>query len=454
MNRKVAGLRPFVLAMTMAVALPVSANTDESYDLLKAQVDALQQQLQQVQEVLKQYENESVTQAQVTELRKEIADAAEWKEPNTLIHMSGYADINYTDVENADGSYNVGTFSPIFHYQYRDLVMLEAELEFEVNEDGHTETALEYLTIDLFLNDNLTLVAGKFLSPVGQFRQNLHPSWINKMVSAPPGFGHDGAAPVSEMGIQARGGFQVGNKFANYSIYTGNGPKLAAVFEDDEFELAGVEAEGFATDDDGEKVFGGRFAFLPTPNLELGFSAITGKATISAIEDAHGGAEEVHEEEPGEHDEEPGEHDEEPADEHDEEFDLASLDLSMEPSRNYDVYGFDFAWRLKNFNLRGEYVNTKVGADNVGITASPGATWETWYSQASYLFPQSKWETALRYTDFDSPHGSEDQQQWAIGINYLFASSVIGKFTYEFNDGQAGSKADADRFMFQLAYGF
>ena len=128
--------------------------------------------------------------------------------------------------------------------------------------------------------------------------------------------------------------------------------------------------------------------------------------------------------------------------------------LYGKPMKGYDVYGFDFAWKLNNIKLRGEYVKTKVGADIVGLTASPGSTWETWYSQASYLFPQTKWETAIRYTNFDSPHASEDQQQWAVGLNYLFASSVIGKFTYEFNDGQPGSQADTNRWLFQLAYGF
>lgn len=141
----------------------------------------------------------------VERLKTEMAAANEWRDPNTLIHMAGYADVGYvnSDASGDDGSFNVGTFAPIFHYQYRDLVMLESELELTTSEDGETETALEYLTLDWFVNDYLVLVAGKFLSPIGQFRQNLHPSWINKLPSAPAGFGHDGAAPVSDLGVQA-----------------------------------------------------------------------------------------------------------------------------------------------------------------------------------------------------------------------------------------------------------
>ena len=203
---------------------------------------------------------------------------------------------------------------------------------------------------------------------------------------------------------------------------------------------------GYARDFDGKTVFGGPFGFLPVPGLEIGVTLASGKATVTSIELAHGDVEE------------PDEHDEEEPDEHDEtesedETELA-LDLSDEAARDYDVFGFDFVWSLNSFALRGEYVKTKVGAADMGVTASPGATWESWYTQASYVFPQTKWEAALRYTDFDSPHASQDQKQWALGINYLFTGSFIGKATYEFNDGLDGSQADTNRWMFQLAYGF
>jgi len=39
-------------------------------------------------------------------------------------------------------------------------------------------------------------------------------------------------------------------------------------------------------------------------------------------------------------------------------------------------------------------------------------------------------------------------------LNYLISSNVIAKVTYELNDGQRGSIADINRWLFQLAYGF
>ena len=392
-----------------------AALAEPSVEELAERLERMQQEMDQLKQQLKN----SATKDEVQVIKKDVATAGEWLQPDTLIHMAGYADVGYTDSESEDGSFNVGTFAPIFHFQYRDLVMLESELEFEVGDDGETETNLEYLTIDWFINDYMVLVGGKFLSPVGQFRQNLHPSWINKLPSAPPGFGHDGAAPVSDVGFQLRGGFPIGAIRTNYAVYISNGPELIAEFEDGEFELDGVEAEGFGSDGDGEKVVGGRLGIIPFSGFELGLSAASGKATVTSIEDGD------------------------------------SSTLSDEGARDYDVIGADFSWHYKAFNLRGEYVETEVGADTgSGTAASEGATWETWYTQGAYRFNQSNWELVARYTDFDSPHNSQDQQQWAIGTNYLFTNNFIGKLSYEFNDGQAGGDADQDRFLFQMAYGF
>jgi len=423
MNYPHTRLKKSVVATALALAMPLNASADAAYDQLKAQVETLQRQLQQVQQTLDQYQQQSASKEDVAQLEQEVRSASEWKDPDTLIHMAGYADIGYTNAESMDDSFNIGTFSPIFHFQYRDLVMLGAELEIEIEDDGSTEIALEYMSADLFLNDYITLGGGKFLSPIGQFRQNLHPSWINKLPSAPPGFGHGGAAPVSELGLYARGGFPVGGIRANYAAYVGNGPELTSETEDQvEYEIHDVEAEAFGEDSDGEKVFGGRIGVLPFAGLELGVSGATGEAAVTEIDDESGL--------------------------------VPAAEPGVEGRRDYDVWGADFAFQYKGLDLRGEIVNTDIGATDTGVAASPGAEWETWYTQLAYRFLPTKFEGVARYTEFDSPHASRDQEQWAVGVNWLFASNIIGKFAYEFNDGASGETSDDDRLLLQFAYGF
>ena len=406
MNYSCVSFRRKLLVTAVSLALPMMASAESSNTDLQEQIDALQNQ--------------------VTALNGEVQQATEWKYPYTLVHMAGYADVAYVKKEGEDSSFVIGTFSPIFHYQYRDTVMMEAELEFEVGENGETEVALEYMTIDWFLNDYAVLVAGKFLSPIGQFRQNLHPSWINKLATAPPGFGHDGAAPVSDLGLQVRGGFPMGSMRANYAVYVANGPEINAEAEDDgaggfEYELDGVAAEGFGVDSDGEKTFGGRIGILPISSVEIGLSAAGGKATVTNIE----------------------------AD-----TSPPAGSIEGEAPRDYTVYGADFVWFTGNMSLRGEFVKTEVGEATTGVTASEAATWQTWYTQIAYRLPNTKWEGVLRYTDYDSPHASVDQKQTAIGVNYLVTNNFIVKLTHELNDGQENADSDLDLTVLQLAYGF
>jgi len=373
-----------ILTLAIASAYPVQLLADSSSE----EIEALWQTVEQLQQ--------------------QVAQAEEWKSPNTLIHMAGYADVNYVSVDTNDGtdsSYSTGTFAPIFHYQYQDKIMLEAEIAFNVNDMGETEVDMEYFTIDYFMNDNAVLIMGRFLSPLGQFRQNLHPSWINKLPSAPQGFGHGGAAPLADVGIQVRGGFKIGSSInANYAVYTGNG--VAAEMNGDELEEA--HSPGFNADLDGAKNYGGRFGmYLPDSKVDLGLSWATGKAA-----------------------------------------EIAGLPTDFSIKRDWDFIGADFTWRLGGLDVRGEYVKQTYGerADNT----SEGADFDAVYIQAAYRFPSTKWEMVARTSTYNTPDDTLDRT--TAGVNYIFSSNVIAKVAYEANDNNA--KTANDRMLVQMAYGF
>jgi Phosphate-selective porin O and P len=340
--------------------------------------------------------------ADVEALKKQVQEANEWKQIDSRVHLAGYGSVSYTDRKTENGTFQLGSFSPIFHYQYKDLLMMEAEVEMGYNADGSTEVVLEYAALDLFLNDYATVVAGQFLSPIGQFRQNMHPAWVNKMATMPLGFHDGGAAPLSEMGLELRGGFPLGMRRGNYAIYIGNGPRLV----DNAGELE-VETEGNNRDQNQNKTVGGRIGFLPISNFEIGLSVAAGKANI------------------------PGEEDRD--------YKVADIDFALQPSSLVE--------------LRGEYVKTEVGA--LASSAIPEEhIWKAAYVQASHKFGSSGWEAVVRYSKFDHPDTAENQKQTAVGVNYLFASNVMAKLNYEFNKGKAGTSADEDSVVAQLAYGF
>ncbi len=378
-------IKLITLACMLGLAVSTSATAASELEKLRSEVDALN------------------TKAKEWE---------EWKAPKTLVHLAGYADVGYVDTEAESGSFNVGTFSPIFHYQFSDMVMLEAELEIGIDEGGKSEVGVDYLTIDYFMNDYAALIVGKFLSPLGQFRQNLHPSWINKMASAPVGFGHDQAAPNAEVGIMVKGGFKTGNGTSNYALYVGNGPTLELEAPD---EIEMIETPGLNKDGEGKKVVGGRYGlFFPEQQLDIGLSAASGETSIRQG---------------------------------------SSGSYTYEPGRSYDALGFDFAWRVVGFDIRGEYIKQEVG-DDVTSVAPTGGEWVAWYVQAAYKFNNSNWEAALRLSDYDTPHASQDRNQTAIGVNYVFSSNFIGKLNFEINENPNAGLTASDRTLVQLAYGF
>ena len=339
------------------------------------------------------------------------------------LHMAGYANVDaIAGSDRQEDGFTAARFAPIFHFQFSDRVLFEGELEIETNADGETEIAAEYATIDLMLNDYMALVAGKFLSPIGQFRQNVHPSWINKLPTAPVGFGHGGAAPLSDLGVQLRGGIPLsGSMRANYALFTSNGPTLVVDADPGEEVEIELETEAAASNGDGNFVYGDRVGFLPVPALELGLSGALGKIGVAGGHDVS---------------------------------DLAA----GEPDRDYTVLGADAIYNLDTLQLRGEFIQQTVGSEANSAVAGGAVTEEleytAWYAQAAYRVPDTKWEGVVRIGDLDTPGADANRSQWSAGVNYLFANHVIIKAAYTVDDYDDNAIDDDERFNIQLAYGF
>lgn len=333
---------------------------------------------------------------------------------DSLMHLAGYAFAGYASSDENESFDTVG-FSPIVHFTFQDRLLFEGELEIAAGAEGETEVELEYGAVDWFFSDHAFLVAGKFLSPLGNFFQNLHPAWINKLPTEPLGFGHDGAAPLTDIGLQLRGGFAAGEEArVSYAVYVGNGPELEGEGGD---EIEAIGAEGFARDADRRKTFGGRIAWLPWGHGELALSAAKGKASVTTMD---------------------------------------GVEVEGDPARDYDVLGADFWCRpIKSIDLRGEYVAQEIG-DAEASVAPEGGKWEAWYLQTAWRVGETPWELALRYGEFTGPHNPDGQRQLMPGVLYYIAPHAQAKLAYERNSGEVpeGMGVLDDRVLVQLAYGF
>jgi uncharacterized protein (UPF0335 family) len=455
MKKKLLGASAVMLVMLTAIPVAaqsaagagdtVSANQAllNRIERLEAELvalrDSVQQSTQKATEAQRSAKDAVKTIAKVERLAaKGAAGAYSGAESDSKWHLAGYADVGFVGGQRAgNDSFVTGKFNPGFHFQYKDLLIFESELEFSTAADGSTDTELEYSQFDIIVNDYITLVAGKFLSPIGQFQERLHPSWINKIQGAPAGFGHDGVQPTSDTGIQVRGAVPLGNTRFTYSLALGNGPRTT-------FE-GGVAVEGFSKDNNSNKSLGGRIGFFPKPYLELGASYLTAKV---------------------EGYQEPAGHEDAPV------MVVAADDpLGIHNSR-YELWGMDGAYTKGALVARFEYLNAQRGAfftptaeEPLGIFL-PKLSMESWYGQLSYRMSGvgdsnfvHNLEPVIRYGEYrlsgqDELEAENAQDRLNVGLNYWLAPTIVTKFGVEWRDYKVAGEQNETLYQFQIGYGF
>src|SRR5581483_5056733 len=166
-------------------------------------------------------------------------------------------------------------WEPLFLYRPTDWILFEGELEAAFGPDG-TGVDLPLADFHFYLNDYLTVVAGLFDQPFGDWYETQSPLWINRFITAPLPFGVAPVVPPGELGVQCRGGLQwgaLGQDF-DYTAWMGDGPSYSE-------PVAGAAVNSptpvlFAQTNG--KSYGGRLRVYPLPidanlgRLELGAS--------------------------------------------------------------------------------------------------------------------------------------------------------------------------------------
>lgn len=442
-----------LLSSATLSAMPAHAQEDSE---LRERIEKMEAELRELRARL------DSQQASTPESGNIVQTSPSWQRPTVmpqdrsdiLVHFAGYADTSlrlFDDQEASDATFVAGAFNPAVHVQYRDLLVFETEAEIGVGANGETDFELEYSQVDILVHDNATLVLGKFLSPVGQFQERLHPSWINRLADPPAGFGHGGVQPGSEVGLQIRGGVPLGRSRFVYALAVGNGPRLDG--------MGGVMTEGSGGEDNSNKAISGRVGFLPLPYLEIGASLLTAR-----VNGPSGG---------------------EPADTHGafggivsvaavgaQDADLGDLSgLAVD----YDLWGLDAAYTRGPWDARFEYLKGVRDAfiiedhDGELDTALDRLEMEAWYAQLAYRLSGvtdhpiiSNFEPVARYGEYNIS-GSEElaeesaEERWDVGINYWFAPSFVLHSALQrriFTARHDDEDRRDTRLLLQLSYGF
>lgn len=213
------------------------------------------------------------TQKQIQSLQDEISML---KKPlKTHFMIRGFAQFGF-DASDDNVNFNMTSFNPVLLWRQGDRFLFETELEMEYM-TNQLSVNLGYANASYMITKGLIVKFGKILIPFGSFGEKLHPSWVNKCATMPLGIGHDGLVPMNDIGIEIKGGLQLGSSKLSYALYAVNGPTIKdGTVEPTE---AGMLAFDNAIDNNKNKAIGGRIAFLPFQNssLEIGLSGYYGK---------------------------------------------------------------------------------------------------------------------------------------------------------------------------------
>jgi hypothetical protein len=429
-----------VLALAIIAPQRAAAVTDEEFKALQDQMQKQGQQIQELQQGREQDQKEiqrlkeqvGETQKTATEAEKKAdesqkvaTETAAKAQPVGLIaseeasisrnfFMAGGMDVTYQKRESENGSFFLTHFNPILLFRATDKVLAEGSLEMSVQDDGTTEVNLEYCQLDYVLNDNVTLIAGRYLLPIGVVREKLDPAWINKLPIQPlPEADNTAIIAENDIGVQARGAFHVCDPVTmTYALFLGNGPgnngptNLPAFNE-------GASANGDPTG-------GGRLALFylwaAHDDIEIGVSGQTGP-------------------------------------------------YSSGWKQLWSVFAVDAALHLSpNFEARGEFIQT--WQENNGLSTTDRAGW---WTQAAYKLAGLNLDWPLiNNVEAVFRVGEEHQQgghvyEYDLGLNYHVTNTLIIKGAYSFFDSNLNNFVNPDgdtvnlnknEFTFQAAYGF
>ncbi|MDE3741083.1 hypothetical protein [Maribacter polysaccharolyticus] len=357
----------------------------------------------------------------------------------TQFMIRGYGHTGFEYMKSGDekeSTFLGSAFAPIFLFKHSDKLMFEAELEF-VLENNELEVGLEYADVMYVLNKNMTIRAGKFLLPFGTFMERLHPAWINRLPTRPLGFGHDGIAPSSGIGVELRGAFDLGGPSLNYSVYSTNGPRLKDGSV--EPEEAGMLMFQNFEDNNLSKAIGGRLGLLP-------FADSSTEIGISAYSTSGVGEEDSVYEDIGAF--------------------LYALDFAFVKQIPAISGLVDIKAQYNSSNVdTATFIETHEDGDEEAYSFDNQS--DSFYGQLSYRPTMAdsdfmkKLEFVGRYSDFNAPEGAEWEEksiQYAFGINYWLTWRSVIKMSYQTTETEGGHDGDGitntDGFFLHWAIGF
>jgi hypothetical protein len=455
-----------VVGCAMGLTLPRqawAAITDEEFNALKNMVQQLSDKVNKMEQVHEQdKQTHQQDQQKIQQLQQQLdqtheiatnavqkAEAAQVQAVHALpagpsathqFQLAGDAEVIFGRIPNQHTAFAFADFAPIFLYRANDNVLFEAGFDFTLANNAPTAPGtvfsfdLSFATIDYFMNDYVTLVAGNMLLPLGTYAER-SAGWLNKFPDNPL---PQGLIPNNGIGVQLRGAVPLGNNGSmfTYSAYGVNGP-------------SSFDGSGTASSLD----LAGNVGFLSTsstfpPPYGFGLPGTTYSTLGNLNSNPSGGGRiavfypfKAH---------------------YDVELGLSGQSGPWDPQGDlWSAFVVDAAVHVSPYaEIKGEYINTWYNTTDLGSLNPTG-----WWIQAGYKLSGlnldlpfiNNLELVGRYdqsNDAMAPRTTVDR--YTIGFVYYFSNTLLFEGDYEWlhGTGPNANQVPSNEILFQLSYGF
>jgi hypothetical protein len=366
-------------AVALAFAAPAKAVTDEEFK-------AMQDQLNQLADAV---ENQPASKA-------------------SKVHIGGYGELHYNNLENSDGSkfreLDFHRFVLFFGYDFTDSIRFHSELEIEHafvedTDDGSNPGAveLEQAYVEFDLTDNMETKAGLFLIPVGILNETHEPTTFYGVERNPI---ENAIIPTTwwEAGAALTGRF--GGSGLSYDLTLTSGLDGGTNIRGGRQKVAKATANDLA--------YTGRLKYTGVPGLELAGTAQY-QSNMAQSEDPDIG-----------------------------EGVLLTTHL---------------IWNISAFQVRALYASWDIDvSENASADQQARDKQDGYYLEGSWKFVPSAGVFA-RYDVWDNGGiGDTEKTQSNVGFNYWPHEGVVLKFDYQ--DQEHGDNAGNERDGFNLGVGY
>ncbi|MDP6922243.1 MAG: hypothetical protein QGH06_04640 [Lutibacter sp.] len=326
-------------------------------------------------------------------------------ESSNGVSVGGYAQIDYNEPDgSAAGKLDVHRMVLLFGYKFNDKVSFMSEVEYEHVKEVYVEQA--YLSYKK--NENLSVLAGLMLVPMGIINEYHEPSTFYG-VERPNVDKYIVPTTWREIGVGISGNLP--NASLKYQAYIFNGFKSYA---DGSGVLRGKDGLRKGRQKGAESVvsspnFSAKLDYYGLPGLRLGLSGYVGKTQTD--ETATEGA---------------------------------SVGVSM--------IGLDARYRYNNLSLKGQYISsqlTDTEAYNDLTGKDLGSKMNGYYAELAYDFDLKgveKLTPFIRYEAYNThadtagslaQNESYDRTDLLFGLNYKVAEGAAFKMDYQIHDNAA-----------------